>query len=78
MPTITIKDGKLTAEVYIQCTRDHECPCGQSMTLTVNMPEDVTVNGAITVDNVHCPSCGEVVVIPTGRHYVENYRLLTE
>jgi hypothetical protein len=78
MPTITIKDDKLTAEVYVQCTREHECTCGQCMTLTMNMPEDVTVNGAITVDNAKCPSCGETVVIPAGRHYVENYRLLTE
>lgn len=77
MPKITIKDGKLSAEVYVQVTRDYTCSCGTTFTITMNMPEGVTYNGRINV-NANCPSCGEPVVIPEGHHYIENYKLLTK
>lgn len=77
MPTLTIKDGVISAQVYVQVTRDHICNCGEEFTITMSMPENVTVNGAIKV-NVNCPQCGGAVIIPHGHHYVENYKLLTE
>lgn len=78
MPKITIKDGKLSAEIYVQVTRDYTCPCGANSTITMDMPEGVTYNGKITVTNVNCPKCDQPVVIPEGHHYIENYKLLTK
>lgn len=78
MPKIILKDGKLSAEVYVQVTRDYTCPCGTNCTITLDMPEGVTYNGKINVTNVNCPKCGEPVVIPEGHHYIENYKLLTK
>ncbi len=78
MPEITIKDGKVSAVSYVQCTRDHLCDCGAKFTITMNWPESVICNGSITVKNTACPTCGEKVVIPHGKHYVENFKLLTK
>ena len=78
MPKITLdKDGNLSAEVYVQVTREHICSCGAKSTVTMNLPEGVTYNGKINV-NANCPKCGEKVVIPDGHHYIENYKLLTK
>jgi hypothetical protein len=77
MPTITLKDGVLSAETYVQVTREHQCNCGESLTLTLNMPEGVTFNSQITV-NKDCPTCGDPIVIPRGEHYIEDYKLLTK
>lgn len=78
MPKITLKDGVLSAEVYVQVTRDHTCPCGASFTITMDMPEGVSYNGKINVTNVTCPKCGGPVILPDGHHYIENYKLLTK
>lgn len=78
MAKFTIKGGKLTAEVYVQVTRDHTCACGQEMNLTMNMPDGLTVTGIINVNGVYCPSCRAQVVIPDGHHYVENFKLLSD
>jgi ribosomal protein S27AE len=66
MPELTIKDGVLSALVYVQCTRKYVCECGQGSTLTPHLPEGVTVNGQIAVNNVKCPACGAPVVIAKG------------
>jgi len=75
MPRITIKDGVLSAESYVTATRQYTCGKGTKSTLTLNMPEGVTVNGAINVDT-QCPCCGEKVVIPTGKHSVNSEGVL--
>lgn len=36
MPEITIKDGKMSAVTYVQCTRKHVCNCGANFTITMN------------------------------------------
>lgn len=77
MPTITIKDGVLSAETYVQVTREYVCDCGQSLTLTLEMPEGVIFNSQLTI-NKNCPVCGDQIVIPKGEHYIENYKLLTK
>ena len=77
MAEITIKDGKISSVSYVQCTREHVCPCGVHLTITMNLPEDVSYDAKITV-NQNCPECGESVVIPRGHHYIEDYRLLTK
>ena len=76
MPEITLKDGHLSAVSYVQCTRAFECQCGHNLTITMDLPEGVTYNGAITVD-ANCPLCNEQVVIAKGLHYIEDYKLLT-
>ena len=78
MPKITLKDGNISSDVYVQVSRDHICTCGEKFSLTLNMPEGVTYNGKINVTNVACPKCGEPVVLPEGHHYIENYKLLTK
>lgn len=77
MPEITIKNGVVSAVVYVQCTRDYECQCGAKSTITMSLPEGVTYTGAITVKG-ECPSCGDAVIIPHGHHYIEDYKLLTK
>jgi hypothetical protein len=77
MPKLTIQNGKLSAEVYVQVTRDYECSCGAKFTITMSLPENVSYNGKINV-NANCPKCNEPVVIPEGHHYIENYKLLTK
>jgi len=77
MPEITIKNGVVTAVEYVQCTRDHICPCGTKFTLTMNLAEGVSYNCPISV-KANCPTCGEQVLIPSGHHYIENYELLTK
>lgn len=77
MSKISFKDGKLSAEVYVQVTREYICDCGSQFTITINMPEGVTYNGRINV-NANCQNCGKPVVIPEGHHYIEGYQLLTE
>lgn len=77
MPQITIKDGKLSASVYVQVTRDYVCSCGAQYTITMNMPEGVSYNGKIIV-NANCPACTKPIVIPDGHHYIENYKLVTK
>ena len=77
MPKITLKDGILSAVVYVQVTRQHQCVCGEVLTITMQLPEGVSYNSEINV-NSNCPKCGESVVIPYGHHYIENYQLLTK
>ncbi len=77
MPKITIKDGKLSAEIYVQVTREYVCSCGTKSTITMNMPEGVSYNGKINV-NANCSTCNEPVVIAEGHHYIENHTLLTK
>ncbi len=77
MPKMTLKDGVLTAEVYVQVTRDYVCSCGQNITVTLDWPEGLTVNGPVNI-NKNCPACNEAIVIPAGKHYIENYKLLTK
>ena len=77
MPQITIKDGVISAIAYVQVTREYICDCGAKNTITMNLPEGVTYNGAINV-NANCPSCSKPVTIPHGHHYIENYKLLTK
>lgn len=77
MPKLTFKDGNLSAEIYVQVTRDYECSCGFKSTITMSLPEGVSYNGQIKV-NANCPSCNKAIVIPKGHHYIENYKLLTE
>jgi hypothetical protein len=78
MPTITLKDGVVSATVYIQVTREHKCVCGANYTITLEIPEGVSYKGQINVTGVNCPHCGEPAVIPHGIHYIENYQLLTK
>ncbi|NYT80899.1 hypothetical protein H0A70_05245 [Alcaligenaceae bacterium] len=78
MPKFTLKDGVLSSQVYVQVTREHKCSCGEEMTITMSLPEGVGYRTQITINNAHCPGCGETVVIPYGHHYIENYRLLTK
>ncbi len=77
MPEITIKNGVISAVTYVQCTREYECGCGNKMSVTLNLPEGVSVNGSITIKDANCPTCKAPVVIPQGHHYIENFRLLT-
>lgn len=69
MPEFTFEDGKLSSNSYVKATRQYTCGKGTVSQLTLDMPEGLTVHGAITV-NAQCPCCGEKVVIPTGKHSV--------
>ena len=75
MPKITIKDGVLTAESYVEAKRQYTCQKGTVSTLTLTLPEGVTFQGAINV-NAQCPCCGEQVVIPTGKHSINSDGIL--
>jgi hypothetical protein len=77
MPTITVKDGVLSAEVYVQVSRDYTCQCGAKSTITMSLPEGVSYTSEIKVD-ANCTKCGEKVIIARGHHYIENYKLLTK
>lgn len=77
MPEITLNDGVLSAQVYVQVTRNYSCTCGANFTITLNMPENVIFNSQISIDK-NCPQCNQPIVIPKGEHYVENYKLLTK
>lgn len=77
MPQITIKDGVISALVYVQVTRDYVCDCGAESTITMSLPEGVTYSGAINV-KANCPCCDKPVSIPYGHHYIENHKLLTK
>lgn len=78
MPTINFnfETGELTAKVYVQVTREHECKCGSRSTIGMEWPEGVTVNGEINIKQAKCPKCGEPIVLPKASYYVENFRLL--
>lgn len=78
MPRFTLKDGKLSSEVYIQVTRDHQCACGRHFVITLNWPEGLSSNSKISIDNCVCPACEQPVIIPEGHHYVEDFKLLTK
>ena len=78
MATITIKDGILSATIYIQVTHAYKCLCGAELTITMQLPEDVSYTGEINIEGVNCHNCGKPVVIPYGHHYIENYQLLTK
>lgn len=77
MANVTIKNGVMTSTVSVQVTRDYLCSCGAKSVLTVDWPEGVTVNAPVNF-NIKCPSCGANVALPSGHHYVENYRLLSK
>ncbi len=77
MPEITIKDGVISAVTYVQCTREHKCGCGKTLTITMQLLEGVSYTGEINVDS-NCPSCQAPIVIAKGHHYIENYILLTK
>lgn len=71
MPTYEIKDGVLSANSYVKATRQYTCKKGTGSVVTLDMPEGLTVQGAISV-NAQCPCCGEKVEIPTGTHRVNS------
>ncbi|SOB53865.1 hypothetical protein [Pseudomonas lundensis] len=71
MPKFTFKDGVLSSDSYVKATRQYTCGKGTVSELTLDMPEGLTVQGAINV-NAQCPCCGEKVVIPTGKHSVNS------
>jgi hypothetical protein len=77
MPEITMKNGVLSAVSNVRCTRQHECICGEKLTITLDLPEGVSYKGQINV-NQNCPSCDQPVVISKGHHYIENFQLLTK
>ena len=77
MPEITLKDGALSAQTYVQASRDYTCSCGSNFTITMNLPENIIFNSQISIDK-NCPQCNIPVVIPMGKHYVEDFKLLTK
>jgi hypothetical protein len=70
VPKIQIKDGVITPESYVKVTGQYTCSKGTVNNLTLDWPEGVIVNGAITLKNIQCPCCAEPIVIPTGKHFV--------
>jgi len=74
--SVTLKKGVLDTTVLVQVSRQHHCHCGEDITLTLNFPEGINLNGTITT-NTNCPVCNKEVIIPRGIHYIENYELLT-
>jgi hypothetical protein len=78
MARLTIKDGKFSSDSYVRVTRDYACDCGAKFVITIDWPENVSVNGAVTFNNITCNQCAQPIALPEAHYYVENYRLLTK
>ena len=68
MPKYTLKNGEFSSGTYLQVTGELACDCGKKLTVQMQWPEGLTVNGEINVINQKCPQCGDI----------ENYRLLSK
>lgn len=76
--TFVIKDGNLLAVSYVRATRSYECVCGEKLGITIDWPEGLTQQGAISVTGSTCPKCSRPVVLPRARYWVDDFRLLSE
>lgn len=72
------KTGAVSAVSNVRATRVVVCECGTSLTLTVDWPENLIRQGEITIGDSPCPVCSRTVVLPTGKHWVENFQLMWE
>lgn len=70
--------GVLSAASYVQANCDYKCTCGREFQISLQWPEGLEAQGAISVTNAVCPSCSAPVIIPTGRHYLDGLELKTE
>lgn len=75
--TFNIKGSNITAANYVKGRFDHQCECGNSITVELDWPENLTVNGIVTVSGQNCPSCGASIILPAAHYRVEGGRLLS-
>ena len=72
------KTGCLSAVSYVQATCEYKCKCGNKLDITLQWPEGLTSNGEITINGVQCPACSNPVILPSGRHYLEGFQLMSD
>lgn len=75
--TFDPKKGTVSAVSMVRASREYECSCGHRFSFTVDWPEGLTQNGAMTINGVQCPKCSQPAVLPAARHWVENFQLLS-
>jgi hypothetical protein len=63
---------------FEECILNYTCSCGNALTITLNLPKDIVIEGKITIGNVYCPACEKEVELPGGKHYVKGNQLLSE
>lgn len=76
--TLDSKAAELSTKSYVRASLDRECQCGNRFQVTMEWPENLTVNGPLSIDNACCPVCAEHVVLPEACYYVENFHLLSK
>ena len=67
--------GDFFAVLRVQASGQYQCACGQKIDFTVEWPEGVVQTGTVTITDSRCPQCHQPVVLPFGKHWVEDFRL---
>lgn len=76
--TFDPKAGTLSAVSNLQVSREHTCDCGAQFTFTMEWPENLTYEGAISLKQGQCPMCHQPVLLPKARYWVEAFQLRSE
>lgn len=59
----------------VRASCQHTCDCGQQFTLTIDWPEGLRTNGALSLTGCSCPVCQLPVNLPAAQYWVEDYQL---
>ena len=77
MPKMTIdKYGNVSFFALTQIQAKYHCSCGEILNLTLDWPDDTTINGELDISNATCPRCGKPVKFPKASYKAENGKLI--
>lgn len=76
--TFNPQAGTISAVSNVLVSREHTCACGTNFTFTLEWPENLTQQGAISINGATCPSCQQPIHLPKGRYWAENFELRSE
>lgn len=72
------KDGNVNFFALTQIHAKYHCGCGEILNLTLDWPDNTTVNGELNVSNITCPKCGKPVKFPKASYKAENGNLVAK
>lgn len=79
MANLTIKpDGSISSKNYTETFHLHTCSSGTRCKITLQWPEDLIINGQVTVTGEKCFCCQEPIILPKAKYFSRKGLLVIE